>query len=225
MSCDHNCKCVAGASRRNGIGQTISKVGFYAGVGALAGIAAVSGYRGLRAWQNVKSMGTTFKSAMDSLSPAQSLFEQGMAATDSQLRLGLLTRAQNLVNEIQLPAAPEAFAYLRQIKSGIETAVSSLTISDSAQRGVVERAAKAQVSEAVQGFSGAAQRAQAAARKAAESSTAAAVAAGFPAAVMPLLARVAPRYAEAATRADGRARASAAAPQPSAQAASNSTKK
>jgi hypothetical protein len=225
MSCDHNCKCVAGASRRNGIGQTISKVGFYAGVGALAGIAAVSGYRGLRAWQNVKSMGTTFKSAMDSLSPAQSLFEQGMAATDSQLRLGLLTRAQNLVNEIQLPAAPEASAYLRQIKSGIETAVSSLTISDSAQRGVVERAAKAQVSEAVQGFSGAAQRAQAAARKAAESSTAAAVAAGFPAAVMPLLARVAPRYAEAATRADGRARASAAAPQPSAQAAFNSTKK
>ncbi len=234
MSCDSNCRCVAGASRRNGIGRTISKVGFYAGVGALAGIAAVSGYRGLRAWQNTKSMGTMFKSAMDSLSPAQSLFEQGMAATDLHLRLGLITRAQSLVNEIQLPAAPEAAAYLRQLKSGIETAVSSVTITDVAQRGVIERAAKAQVAEATQGFSRAVQQAQTVARRTAESNTAAAVAAGIPVAVMPLLARVAPRYAEAARRADEqyrakRGRASAVAAQSprsqpeDAQAASSST--
>ena len=220
MSCDSNCNKVCGTARRSGIGRTISKIGFYAGVGALAGIAAVSGYRSVRAWQNVKSMGTMFQSAMDSLSPAQSLFEQGMAATDPHLRLGLITRAQGLVNAIQLPAAPAAAAYLRQIKSGLETAVSSVTVTDAAKRGVVERAARAQVAEAAQGFSRAVQQAQTVARRTAESNTAMAVAAGLPAMVLPVMAKIAPRYAEAARRAGETSRSKrerASAPQASPQ--------
>jgi len=96
MSCDSNCRCVAGASPRNGIGRTISKVGFYGRLGALAGIAAVSGYRGCGLAKH-QMMEPIVQECDGLFSPAQSLFEQGMAATDLHLRLGLITRAQSLV--------------------------------------------------------------------------------------------------------------------------------